>query len=66
MNETSLSAVDLSRDHKPDEKEERRRIESLGGVVRWFGLLDRNKQPIPSSGVYRINGKLALSRALGR
>ena len=43
-------AVDMSRDHKPEDVEERRRIQSLGGFVT------ESK---------RVNGILALSRALG-
>jgi serine/threonine protein phosphatase PrpC len=42
-------AVDLSKDHKPDDIEERRRIYNAGGHVEDS----------------RVNGMLALSRALG-
>jgi serine/threonine protein phosphatase PrpC len=42
-------AVDLSKDHKPDDTEERRRIYAANGYV------EDN----------RVNGNLALSRALG-
>lgn len=45
-------AIALSSDHKPDRPDEKRRIERLGGsvIVR---------------GVPRVNGQLAISRALG-
>jgi len=42
-------AVDLSTDHKPNDMEERRRIYTAGGHVEDS----------------RVNGMLALSRALG-
>jgi serine/threonine protein phosphatase PrpC len=44
-----LTAIDLSIDHKPDLDDERNRIEECGGYV------DMN----------RVNGVLALSRAIG-
>jgi serine/threonine protein phosphatase PrpC len=46
--------VALTKDHKPDTLEERRRIEQLGGVIEF----DKEDE------IYRING-LALSRAFG-
>lgn len=45
-------AVPMSIDHKPNTKEERRRIESAGGVVVW-------------AGTWRVGGVLAVSRAFG-
>lgn len=42
----------LTRDHKPDSEDERSRIEALGGHVRTFG-------------VPRVEGVLAISRAIG-
>lgn len=47
-------AVPLSQDHKPNDPTERRRIEAAGGYVE-------NSAP----GVWRVNGNLNLSRALG-
>ncbi|OEL35588.1 putative protein phosphatase 2C 50 [Dichanthelium oligosanthes] len=44
--------VALSIDHKPDRKDERARIEALGGkVIQWNG--------------YRVSGILAMSRSIG-
>jgi serine/threonine protein phosphatase PrpC len=57
--------IELSRDHKPDRDEERARIESVGGSVIWCGRVDRDGRPIPGTGLYRVNGNLALSRAIG-
>jgi serine/threonine protein phosphatase PrpC len=57
--------IELSRDHKPDRDEERARIESVGGSVIWCGKVDRDGRPIPGTGLYRVNGNLALSRAIG-
>lgn len=45
-------AIALTVDHKPDLKREKERIEKLGGYVIWRG-------------VPRVNGRLAISRALG-
>ena len=59
-------ATDLTRDHKPNDAEERARIERHGGTVGWCGEVDpRTGHPIRGSGVYRINGNLALSRSIG-
>lgn len=45
--------ITLTRDHRPSDPEERRRIESLGGRV------------VNVLGVPRVNGNLNLSRAIG-
>lgn len=58
-------AIDLTVDHKPNSASERERIEALGGKVLWHGLVDSKGHPIPHTGVYRVNGNLALSRAIG-
>lgn len=58
-------AVDLTTDHKPNDRAERARIEALGGTVDWCGAVDRCGRPVANAGVYRINGNLALSRAIG-
>jgi serine/threonine protein phosphatase PrpC len=42
----------LSLDHKPSRRAEKRRIEALGGRITYFG-------------VPRVNGVLAVSRAIG-
>lgn len=58
-------AVELTRDHKANDPHERRRIESLGGLVRWFGYVDAQGEPIEPYGAYRVNGNLAVARAIG-
>nr|AAM91486.1 AT5g53140/MFH8_8 [Arabidopsis thaliana] len=45
-------AIALSDDHKPNRSDERKRIESAGGVIMW-------------AGTWRVGGVLAMSRALG-
>ncbi|KAL7003581.1 protein-serine,threonine phosphatase [Sarracenia purpurea var. burkii] len=45
-------AIPLSDDHKPNRSDERKRIESAGGVVMW-------------AGTWRVGGVLAMSRAFG-
>jgi protein phosphatase 1L len=58
-------AIDLSKDHKPNDDSERNRIESLGCAVEWCGDVNSQGHPIEHTGVYRINGNLALSRSIG-
>lgn len=48
-----LIAKELTKDHHPDRDEERARVESAGGYVSEWG------------GVARVNGQLAVSRAIG-
>lgn len=48
----SGKAVALSRDHKPNQSDERKRIEDAGGFVIW-------------AGTWRVAGVLAVSRAFG-
>jgi protein phosphatase 1L len=48
----SGKAVALSRDHKPNQSDERKRIEDAGGFVMW-------------AGTWRVAGVLAVSRAVG-
>jgi serine/threonine protein phosphatase PrpC len=66
-------AINLTKDHKPNDPDERKRIEGLGGSVEWFGKVDKHGRPIErhtarngySGGVYRVNRNLSLSRAIG-
>ncbi|KAK9099881.1 hypothetical protein Scep_023311 [Stephania cephalantha] len=46
------NAKAVSRDHKPDQSDERQRIEDAGGFVMW-------------AGTWRVGGVLAVSRAFG-
>ena len=55
----------MTRDHKPNDSAEREHVEALGGSVEWFGDVDLHGRPLERTGVYRINGNLALSRAVG-
>lgn len=48
-----FSVKELTRDHHPNRDDERYRVESAGGYVLEWG------------GVPRINGQLAISRAIG-
>ncbi|CAH0493591.1 unnamed protein product [Peronospora farinosa] len=61
----SGDAVELTRDHKPNDPQERARIESLGGLVQWHGYVDAQGEPIEPYGAYRVNGNLAVARAIG-
>eukprot|EP00529_Nitzschia_sp_RCC80_P024050 CAMPEP_0113515094 /NCGR_PEP_ID=MMETSP0014_2-20120614/40757_1 /TAXON_ID=2857 /ORGANISM="Nitzschia sp." /LENGTH=450 /DNA_ID=CAMNT_0000411631 /DNA_START=248 /DNA_END=1600 /DNA_ORIENTATION=+ /assembly_acc=CAM_ASM_000159 len=56
---------ELSKDHKPNDPRERERIERSGGQVIWCGETDDYGIPIEHRGVYRVNGNLALARAVG-
>jgi len=58
-------AVELTSDHKPNAARERRRVEDLGGAVKWFGYYDTEGRPVKGTGCWRINGNLAVSRAFG-
>lgn len=50
---TVLIAKELTRDHHPDKEDEKSRVESAGGnISNW-------------AGVARVNGQLAVSRAIG-
>jgi len=57
--------VKLTRDHKPNDSIERQRIEGCGGSVDWCGMRDEEGKRIEGTGVYRINGNLAVARAIG-
>lgn len=59
-----VTAIDLTTDHSPETPQERHRIEAAGGFVAWHGMM-KNGRPVPGTGVYRVNGNLALSRAVG-
>lgn len=50
-------AVPLSEDHKPNNPGEQRRIKAAGGYIE--------ATPTPGGAMYRVNGNLNLSRALG-
>jgi serine/threonine protein phosphatase PrpC len=57
--------VELTRDHKPNDPIEESRIEANGGYVAWCGDKDAHGHPVLGTGIYRVNGNLALSRAIG-
>ncbi|THU57622.1 hypothetical protein C4D60_Mb03t05470 [Musa balbisiana] len=46
----TFAAIAVSRDHKPDQTDERQRIEDAGGFVMW-------------AGTWRVGGVLAVTRA---
>lgn len=52
----------LTRDHKPDDPDERERIYALGGTVTFHGYVDALGK---EWGCHRVNGVLAMSRAIG-
>ena len=58
-------AIPLSIDHKPNNPLERKRILSCGGSIKWCGAVDLKGRPIRNTGIYRVNGNLAISRAIG-
>ncbi len=58
-------AIDLSHDHKPNTPKEVERIQACGGDISWFGFHDADGAPIDGTGVYRINGNLAVARSIG-
>ncbi|PWZ44268.1 putative protein phosphatase 2C 45 [Zea mays] len=47
-----FAAIVVSKDHKPDQTDERQRIEDTGGFVMW-------------AGTWRVGGVLVVSRAFG-
>lgn len=57
--------IALTQDHKPNKPKEKKRIETNGGSVVWCGKVDKDGNPIRYSGLYRVNGNLALARAIG-
>ena len=67
--ETNYEFVELSHDHKPENKEERERIEKLGGEVAQEYLIGKNEDK--PTGPFRVWCKgydypgLAISRSLG-
>ncbi|KAG6586805.1 Protein phosphatase [Phytophthora cinnamomi] len=61
----SGDAVELTRDHKPNDPQERARIESLGGRVQSYGCVDAQGEPIEPYGAYRVNDNLVVARAIG-
>lgn len=58
-------ALDLTRDHKPHCPIEQARVTALGGAVVWSGWVDSSGAPVPDMGCYRVNGVLAVARAVG-
>ena len=68
LNDNNYEFIALSHDHKPEKKEERERIEKLGGEVDQEYLTGTENKPI---GPFRVWNKgcdypgLAISRSLG-
>ncbi|PNT68629.1 probable protein phosphatase 2C 21 [Brachypodium distachyon] len=60
-------AINLSIDHKPNHRNERARIRAAGGQVRrdGFAKIQEGRVVATEWGVYRVDGKLAMSRAIG-
>jgi serine/threonine protein phosphatase PrpC len=61
----------ITKDHKPNDEDERRRIEDLGGEITSTELPNGNFYflDIPTTSIgsisYRVNGILAVARAMG-
>ena len=72
-----VKAIAVSRDHKPDQSDERQRIEDAGGFVMWAGEKTFNENltsymllyvyliGVVLKGTWRVGGVLAVSRAFG-
>ncbi|CAM9762809.1 unnamed protein product, partial [Scytosiphon promiscuus] len=58
-------ALDLTEDHKPNSPREMERIYRHDGMVTWEGFECSQGLQIEGTGVYRINGNLAVARAIG-
>jgi protein phosphatase 1L len=65
LSRNKTSVIELTRDHKPNDPIEKKRIEAVGGTIVWHGNIDRQGNPILGTGVWRVNGNLALARAIG-
>ncbi|GKY94439.1 hypothetical protein MPSEU_000409700 [Mayamaea pseudoterrestris] len=65
LSRNKTSIIELTRDHKPNDPLEQQRIERVGGTIVWHGSIDRHGNPVPGTGVWRVNGNLALARAIG-